>query len=174
MPERDEDGKVVTGPFFKATNPMKKGHLDKALFMRPSYIATGDPFKAAAIGMTRTTKKDGHLAAGHDKAFKPAKISMGETANKCNVHGVKPSYDYMPIGPGPKKNFRDEEGTVITAPANMKVNKIKVGKVGKNVTIAGIIPYMEDDYDAKKKLARKELERHNALVQEKPFSQKAK
>jgi hypothetical protein len=50
------------------------------------------------------------------------------------------------------------------APANMKCQKIKVGKIGRNVTLGGIIPYMEDDYDAKKKLAIKELERHNKLV----------
>jgi hypothetical protein len=42
------------------------------------------------------------------------------------------------------------------------------------VTLGGIIPYIEDDYDIKKKLARKELDKHRALVQEKPFSQKAK
>jgi len=111
--------------------------------------------------MARTTKKDGHLAAGHDKSFVPAKESKGLTANKCNVNGVKPSYEYIPIGPGPKKNYRDEEGVVITAPTNMKVAPIKMGKIGKNVTLGGIIPYIEDDYDAKKKLARKELERHN-------------
>jgi hypothetical protein len=141
---------------------MKKGHLDKALFMRPSYIATGDPFKMAALNsMARTTKKDGHLAAGHDKNFVPAKESKGMNANKCNVHGVKPSYEYIPIGPGPKKNYRDEEGVVITAPTNMKVAPIKMGKVGKAVTLGGIIAYIEDDYDAKKKLAIKELERHN-------------
>ena len=44
----------------------------------------------------------------------------------------------------------------------MKCQKIKVGKIGKNVTLGGIIPYIEDDYDIKKKLARKELEYHRA------------
>ena len=44
-PNLDEDGKVITGPFFKATNAMKKGKLDNILFSKPSYTATGDPFK---------------------------------------------------------------------------------------------------------------------------------
>jgi hypothetical protein len=43
----------------------------------------------------------------------------------------------------------------------MKVAPIKMDKVGKNVTLGGIIAYIEDDYDTKKKLAIKELERHN-------------
>lgn len=93
----DEDGKVITGPFFKATNPMKKGHNDNILFQRPSYIATGDPFKQAAIGMMRTSKKNGHIDAGHDKAFMPAKVSLGMTANKCNMTNVKPPYEYIPL-----------------------------------------------------------------------------
>lgn len=36
----------------------------------------------------------------------------------------------------------------------------KRGKVGKCTTFAGVIPYMEDDYNIKKKLLRKELEYH--------------
>lgn len=60
------------------------------------------------------------------------------------------------------KNYKDEEGNVITAPPNMKCQKIKVGKIGKNTTLGGIIPYIEDDYDIKKKLARKELAYHQA------------
>tara|TARA_B100000780_G_C20744556_1_gene295758 strand:- start:46 stop:444 length:399 start_codon:yes stop_codon:yes gene_type:complete len=93
----DEDGKVITGPFFKATNAMKKGHNDAILFSKPSYIATGDPFKTAALGMMRTTKKNGHIDAGHDKAFVSAKISLGLTANKCNMTNVKPPYEYIPL-----------------------------------------------------------------------------
>jgi hypothetical protein len=115
--------------------------------------------------MMRTTKKDGHIAAGHDKAFMPAKVSRGLTGNKCNMVDVAPPYEYMPLKEhGVVKNFKDEDGNVKIAPANMKCQKIKVGKIGRNVTLGGIIPYMEDDYDAKKKLAIKELERHNALV----------
>lgn len=33
----------------------------------------GDPFKESSGALMRTSEKDGHLKAGHDKAFKPAK-----------------------------------------------------------------------------------------------------
>ena len=69
----DEDGRVVTGPRNFYTNTMKSGKTDKILFSAPTYNAIGDPFKMAAIGMTRTTIKDGHLKAGHDKNFVSAK-----------------------------------------------------------------------------------------------------
>lgn len=70
----------------------------------------------------------------------------------------------MPLGPGPKKNFRDEEGAVKVGPANMKVMPGKLGKVGKAVLIGEKIPYIEDDYNAAKKLAKKELEYHHSMV----------
>jgi hypothetical protein len=73
----DEDGRVVTGPRNFYTNEMKKGKMDNQLFSKPSYNAIGDPFKMAAIGMTRTTKKDGHKDAGHDKYFVTAKLVNG-------------------------------------------------------------------------------------------------
>jgi hypothetical protein len=61
-------------------------------------------------------------------------------------------------------------------PKNFVTNPMKEGKPGtkKGTSFGGIVPYMEDDYDIKKKLLAKELEYHNSKVQEKPFSQKAK
>ena len=153
---------------------MKTGHTDKVLFMKPSYIATGDPFKQAAIGMTRTTKKNGHIDAGHDKNFVTAKLVNGLNAGQANSQGIKAPYPYVPLGPGPKKEYKDEEGAAKIGPRNILTNPIKFGKVGKNVLIGEKIPYIEDDYNAKKKLAKKELEYHHSMVQEKPFSQKAK
>ena len=76
----------------------------------------------------------------------------------------------MPLGPGPKKNFRDEEGAVKTGPRNITVIPCKLGKCGKNVLIGEKIPYIEDDYNIAKKLAKKEMEYHHSMVQEKPFS----
>jgi hypothetical protein len=80
----------------------------------------------------------------------------------------------MPLGPGPKKDFKDEEGAVKIGPKNITIIPCKLGKVGKNVLIGDKIPYIEDDYNIGKKLAKKELEYHQSMVQEKPFSQKAK
>jgi hypothetical protein len=70
----------------------------------------------------------------------------------------------MPLGPGPKKNFKDEEGAVKIGPRNITTIPCKLGKVGKNVLIGEKIPYIEDDYNIKKKLAKKELEYHQSMV----------
>ena len=153
MAKLDDDGKVITGPYFKATNPMKKGNVDAILFSRPTYNAIGDPFKMAGASMARTTKKNGHIDAGHEKAFMPAKTSFGLKGTESNSVGIKPPYAYMPQGVGPKKDYKDEEGNVRTAPPNMKVMKGKIGKVGKFVTLGGNIDYISDPYDAKKILA---------------------
>jgi hypothetical protein len=42
--------------------------------MPPTYISVGDPFIMAGKMAMRSFTKDGHLKAGHEKAFKPAKI----------------------------------------------------------------------------------------------------
>lgn len=42
--------------------------------MLPSYISVGDPFIMTGKMAMRPFTKDGHLKAGHEKAFKPAKI----------------------------------------------------------------------------------------------------
>lgn len=49
---------------------------------------------------------------------------------------------------------------------------MKEGKPGtkKGTAFNVIIPYMEDDYDIKKKILAKEMAYHNSKVQEKPFS----
>ena len=103
---------------------MKRGKNDAQLFSRPVYNAIGDPFKMAGLQMMgRTAKKNGHIDAGHDKAFMPAKLSFGLKSAESNYVGIKPSYAYMPLGPNKKdpKEFKDEEGNVKTAPPNMKV-----------------------------------------------------
>lgn len=157
---------------------MKKGALDKQLFGRPTYNAVGDPFKmAGAQMMGRSAKKNGHLDAGHEKAFCPTKASFGKSSLDSNRVGKTLAYAYLPLGTGKdgdKKNFLDEEGNVITAPPNMKVMPTKRGRVGKNTLLGENIPYIEEPYDAKKLLAKKELELHHSLIQEKPFSQMAK
>ena len=79
-PRRDEDGAVITEARNFYTTKMKTGKTDSQLFSRPSYVSTGDPFKQVAKMSLRTTVKDGHIKAGHDKAFVPAKHT--ETAAK--------------------------------------------------------------------------------------------
>ena len=74
-----------------------------------------------------------------------------------------------------KKNYRDEEGAVITAPRNFTTNNLKSGQVGQQTYFQGKMVYMEDDYNRKKALATEERKHHQGKileVSEKPFSQK--
>ena len=63
---------------------------------------------------------------------------------------------------------------MIVEPRNIMTSPIKRGKIGKQTTLGGVIPYVSDPYDMKKKLANEERKYHEEHVQDKPFSQKAK
>lgn len=125
----------------------------------------GEPYKVTSFAM-RESKKDGHLLAGHEKAFAPTK----------NVnHYKKPilvSYKNMTEEVYVKKNYRDEEGMVITDFPNITTNGAKKGRVGKQTSFGGIIPYIADEYDRRKTIAKEELEYHRSKLQEQPFSSK--
>ena len=113
----------------------------------------------------RTTVKDGHLKAGHDKNFKPAKDPHVR---------VKATYEYIHLGPPKKVSHKDEDGAVVIGPKNILTNPIKVGKTGKGTIIGDKIDYMPEDYDAKRKIAVAERKYHDSKVQEKPFLQRAR
>jgi hypothetical protein len=110
----DEDGKVITAPRNFYTTKTKKGQVngsrhDRVYFDRPGFNAIGDPFiQAAHNALGRATIKDGHLKAGHEKAFVPAKIKSEKVPSA--------PYKYMEQQEGKKKNYRDEDGAVITGP----------------------------------------------------------
>ena len=84
-------------------------------------------------------------AAGHDKNFKPARHF------RSDIH--KTPYEHIDEPPAKKKNYRDEDGAVIVENRNFVTNPMKRGKVGRATSFGGIIPYTEDDYDIKKKIA---------------------
>ena len=73
---------------------------------------------------------------------------------------VKSAYphatDYKEI----KKNYRDQEGAVITAPRNFTTIPPKKGQVGRNTYIGEKIPYVEDPFDRKKELLRRDIAMH--------------
>ena len=75
-----------------------------------------------------------------------------------------------------KKNYRSEENPhdVIIMPPNIRTNPIKKGQVGLRVTFGGTVPYMEDDYNRPKYFAQAEREYSQSMMQDKPFSQRAK
>jgi hypothetical protein len=166
MPTRDEDGRVQTEPPNFLTTKTKKGATDAVLFSIPSYVSQGDPFTDNKLKM-REGKKDGYKAVA-DLPFKPTK-----TVSKI----VKKEHDWIPEDDNKKKNFRDAEGAVITAPRNFTT----IGaKKGNPATTPGVLftkepyPHMTDEYDRKKEIATKEHKESQKKMQEKPFSQRIK
>lgn len=130
-------------------------------------MTIGEPFQNAAHNVLRSTKKDGHLVAGHEKAFKPAKQPSKD---------LKPysAYDHKADIEHKKKNYRDEEGNVTIAPRNFLTNPPKKGQVGDKTTFMPPPEHLPDNYNAAKEIAHKERLQHEAKLQEKPFSQKVK
>ena len=114
-------------------------------FSKPGYIALGDPYVPHSIKENgRTIVKDGFKKGGHDYNFKPAKTCFERVPRNL-------SYAYMEQGGAAKKNYKDEEGAVITGPRNFTTQNPKKGRVGKNTTFSGMIPYKEDDWDKNRK-----------------------
>lgn len=85
-------------------------------------------------------------------------------------------YKYMEQKPDLKKNYRNEEGAVITAPPNFVTQLLKTGKTGKNTSFGGNIKHMPEDPDAQRKQIVSEIAYHNSKLPEdgKAFSQKAR
>lgn len=164
---KDADGAVIIGPRNFYTKRMRKGYADDVLFSKPGYNCLKDPYRPMTEKGQRTMVKDSYLIGKHEVDFKPAKV----------VHEKVPKapYAYIPQGDDKaKKNYRDQEGAVITAPRNFTTTRLKVGKVGRGTTFSGPIPYMADDYNIASKLAKEETAYHRSKVQEKPFSSQAK
>lgn len=76
---------------------------------------------------------------------------------------VKADFEHMQDFVEVKKNFKGPDG-VITEPRNFLTNPPKAGLVGKGTTFAGTIPYVEDPFDHKKEIERKEREAHLAKL----------
>jgi hypothetical protein len=99
--------------------------------------------------------KDGHIKAGHDKVFKPAKIVPEK---------VKAPYEHVTELVDVKKKIRDEEGKVIIAPRNIVTNPPKRGTQYKQTTFSPIPAFMPDDYNYPRIVARKEFEAAKLLL----------
>jgi hypothetical protein len=67
-------------------------------------------FKEARPDVGRMTVKDGHIAAGHDKPFKPAKIVQEK---------VKAPFEHVTELVEKKRPQKDEDGKIVTAPRNI-------------------------------------------------------
>jgi hypothetical protein len=162
---KDEDGSVLTGPRNFYTKRLRKGASEDVLFTRPTYICRGDLYKDKKP-FGRPFDPEGYLKAGHEYKFKPAKTVKEKV--KANL-----PYKYMESKPDDKKNYRDAEGAVITAPNNFVTTRLKSGKIGKGTTFGGIIPHHPEDPDAQRKILLSEIAYHKSKLPEdgKPFSQ---
>lgn len=136
------------------------------MLSRPSYISIENPFKPGIEKILRTEVHDGHKAAGHDLPYKPAKAVREKI--------YKAPYEHMTDRVEVKKNYKDADGHVITAPKNFYTNPPKKGVVGKRTFFSPLVEAMPDDYNWPRKVARKEMEEAKKLEQEKPFSQRAR
>ena len=158
---------VIIDPPNITTKPVKKGPaIDKVLFSKPDHIAVGEPYKVPISGvLARKEDRQAQIAAGNEKPFKP------QTSAKERIY--RASYKHMTDFTEIQKNYRDEENPrdVVIGPPNMRTNPMKRGKSGKQVFFGGKVPYMEDDYNRPKYFAAAEREYHQAMLQEKPFSQ---
>ena len=149
IPTKDDDGKVITeNPNF-ITNPVKKGNIDDVLFSAPGYTCLGDKYQDPQP-LLRQQKKDGWKKVA-DLPFKPA----GQVGQ-----AVAADYEHITDFKYKKKNYRNEDGAVITAPKNFTTNH---PKKGNPATTTGILfqkefyEHMAEPYDLRKDLMRKEL-----------------
>lgn len=164
---RDEDGNVIIHPRNILTKNVKRGSaIDAVLFDAPSYNAVGDPYKAKGDVIGRKTDRERIMAAGHEMLFKPTKT----VKERLYRH----PYAHMAQTVQVKKNFRDEEGAIQIGPRNIQTNPMKRGKVGKNTTFQGTIPYIEDEFSRPHEFELKRAAYHRSKVQDKPFSQNAR
>merc|ERR1711990_1262137 len=100
--------------------------------------------------------------AEHDRPFRPAKhVRLSHNA----------AFDHLTDYKEIKKNFRNEDGDVVIPPRNVMTSKPKAGNVSMpGASFGGMAEHVPDDYNAPKKLARKELDYHLSKLQEQNFS----
>ena len=157
-----EDGSVMIQPRNIMTTGLKKGGIDKVLFSAPSKNCD-EPYVMPGNAIARKTNMNAITGAGHEKNWTYAKVKK---------EGMQMTYEHMTDRREVVKNFRDEEGNVVIAPRNFLTNPIKKGRVGKNTTFGGQIPFKHgDDYMISKEIATKERAYHESKLQDKPFSQ---
>jgi len=143
-PARDDEGKVALKPRNFTTKQLKKGkNLDSIYFQKPaSYVCTGDVYKNPPEAQLRGAVKDGYKEIGkQDVDWKYAKTVR-------NKIGYKASYAHMNDRVEIIKNYRDEDGAVISAPRNITNKPPKSGRVGPGTSFGGMAKHMPCLFDA--------------------------
>jgi len=113
-------------------------------------VSVEDPFKTPVEKVLRIEDTTDQKALHEGTKFKPAKhvIERYYTA----------SYKHMNERVDVKKDYRDADGVVITAPKNFYTTSAKKGQVGKGTYFNGQVAHMPDDFNYPKKLARDEMQ----------------
>ena len=83
---RDEDGKVKIGLRNFTTKKTKKGTTEDALFSKPSYICTGDPYQSRSTTNLREASREGWKKAGHELNFKLPRALGSKVVRAPYVH----------------------------------------------------------------------------------------
>lgn len=104
--------------------------------------------------------------AEHDRPFKPTRHVQ---------QPLKLAHEHMQADNHVKKNFRNEDGEVITEPRNFTTMPAKKGNcTSKGATFGGMAEHMADDYNYPKVISRKELDYHLSKLQDVPFKNRAR
>jgi hypothetical protein len=102
-------------------------------------VPLGDLYQTPSTKILRTLQKDKHLEAGHGRAFRlPMKVP-----SRNHSLGYQHKTDLVKL----KKNFRDEDGSVIVAPRNFVTSPAKSGIVKQDATFGGFPQHMPDDFN---------------------------
>ena len=165
LARRDEEGAVILEPRNFTTKKCKTGRIDAVYLSKPSYVSVEDPFKKPIEKVFRSANEEGHKPT-HDVKFKPAK--------HVREKYYKAPFDHMVDRVEVKKDYRDADGAVITAPKNFYTYGPKQGETGKACYFNKFPEHVPDDYNYPKKVATEEMQAGKKLEQEKPFSQRAR
>jgi len=138
---------------------------EKSFFFTSKIFTKGEVHIDSGKYMMRNSKLL-TKAAEHDRPFRPGKhVRLSHNA----------AFDHLTDYKEIKKNFRNEDGEVVIPPRNIQTSKPKVGNCCMpKASFGGMAEHLPDDYNAPKKLARKELDYHLSKLQEANFSQRAR
>lgn len=113
----------------------------------------------------RSSVKDGYKRGGHDRNFKPAKTIS---------RAVKADFEHMVELKEVSKNRKDKDGGVRLEPRNFLTSPSKKGIVYKGTLFGEKPEHMEDPYERKRDLEKKDRKESHAKMQDKAFSNKVK
>jgi len=156
------DGKIKTAPRGIYGGITKSGKIESSYLSRTGYVTIGDPYIDPA-SIERQYQNSRKKKFPHENDFRPAD---GTKSDPC-----KPIFKHMADFHEEVKNYKGENGKVVTKPKNITTNP---GKAGHGMQTVGHLfskttPHMADPYDQMRVVLAKEREEHKKKLQEAPF-----